>query len=249
MRINELKMVTPVNLFLVLAVASTLVACGKKKKPSPPAPCGVGVNQACGLQVRGHSAWSTQLTSTQQDPKTKQTIPGSEKKITVTYEFKEAAPKSVWRRTMIIEAADGNTAMFQQGFVKTINSNEIHFEMDLSTCNDTGPHFANQDFTLYYTRHGSSLRIDTQPIVAKPVRGIGDFFGNIMAESIGQLLRTALESAFTFGSARTYLTSGHGSFTLDSKKPLTQMESKNATIGCFSTFGTGFAKSGIRPEW
>lgn len=243
-------MVRAVKFLLVSFVMINATACGKKKKPSPPAPCTSGVNKsACSLSVRGESAWTQQLTSYSQDPKTKQTIPGSEKKITVTYEFKEAAPNAVWRRTMIIESAEGNTAMFQEGPVKQVLGDRIELGMDKSSCDDSGIHFANQDVSIYYKRHANHLRIDNQPIVDRRVNGLGDIFGNIITEMVGQALRSLLESAFTFGSARQYLTSGHGSLNADSSKSVQTVEAKKAVIGCFSTFGTGFTQSAKRPEW
>ncbi len=248
--IVEPKSGTKLKLLLLVGVLTALTACGKKKK-SPPRPCGVGVNQSvCAAEVRGHTAWSTWLKSYSVDEKTKQPVPGSERKITVIYEFMEASPAAQWRRTLIVEAADGNTGMYQQGRVKSLTGNQIEFITEQSTCDDyNGPRFANADFTLYYNRYGATIKMDNQPIVEKRARSLGDAIANAMTEVIGAGLRLVLEQAFSFGSARKFLESGHGSFSLDPNPSLQQLATKNVELGCFSTFGTGYTKSAIKPNW
>ncbi|NJL23711.1 MAG: hypothetical protein HC902_00020 [Calothrix sp. SM1_5_4] len=63
-------------------------------------------------------------------------------------------------------------------------------------------------------------------------------------------MRMTLESAFTLGSARTYLTSGRGSFSLDGgPRSLERIAVKNVTLGCFSVVGSDFSKSAVKPTW
>lgn len=250
-RFSKTKMVSTVKSFHVLTFLIALTACGSHHKDKPAEPCTTGVNgAACSLDVKEHSTWSTQLTSYQSDPQTQKPIPGSERKITVSYEFAPQAANSLWRRSMLIESKDGNTTMFQQGTIKSLSGNKIEFATQQSSCDDDPDiHFANTDFTLYYSRTGGSLQLDDKPIEPMKVKSLGDIFGNIVATAVGEMFRSALESAFTFGSARTYLTSGHGNFSLDPKPAAQKVSAKDVTMGCYSTFGSGFSKSSLQMDW
>lgn len=248
MSAHKLNLGTALQFLLAFSLITSAVACGKKKKKAE-GPCGAGVSQSsCGLGVRGHSAWSTQLTSYTQDPNTKQPVPGSERKITVTYEFKEAAPLSVWRRSIIVEAADGNKGMYQEGQVKKITGNTIEFVADTSSCDDS-THLAQGDFMLYYSRSQNNLTFDTKPIEPIKIKNVLDIFIVPIARAMGDGIRDLLEQAFTFGSAKTFLTSGHGSFSATNLKSAKAFEAKAVEIGCFSTLGSGYSKSTLRPEW
>lgn len=248
--VGELKSGTILKALLAIFLLAALPACGKKKK-SPPPPCGVGVNQSvCSPQVRGQTAWSTEFKSWTEDEKTKQPVPGSERKITVIYEFMEATPSPQWRRTMIIESQSGNTGMFQQGTVTNITSNQIGFAIEKSSCDDyQGFKFANYNFNLYYLRFAGTLRIDTSPIVEKRARNLTEAIFNPIFEALGAAIRTLLERAFTFGSARKYLEAGHGSYWLSPNLSRQQIEAKNVELGCFSSFGSGYSKSNLKPTW
>lgn len=236
--------------FHCLMVAALIVGCSKKESSPPPPPCATGVNGgACEANVVQHTTWSTQLKTSQLNPQTKQPVPGTERNITVSYEFFPQTPTSLWRRSMIVESADGNVGMFEQGEVDHIDGNSISFAVKETTCDDAAFHLMTSDFKLYYTRSGGSLQLDTQPIQSRKSNGLGDLFGNILGDALGSMMRTTLESAFTFGSARTFLTSGHGSFNLDPVPTSEKIEAKNVALGCFSTFGSGFSKSSVKAGW
>ncbi|NJL23712.1 MAG: hypothetical protein HC902_00025 [Calothrix sp. SM1_5_4] len=74
------------------------------------------------------------------------------------------------------ESAAGNIGMYQQGYVKEIAADRISLAMTESTCDDAeGLRIGNSDALIYYSRSGSSLRFDIEPIVPMKVRNIGDF--------------------------------------------------------------------------
>jgi hypothetical protein len=236
--------------FHYLIAVALIVGCAKKKSSSPPPPCATGVNGvACEANVVQHTTWSTQLKTFEQNQQTKQAIPGSERNITVSYEFFPQTPRPLWRRSMIIESVDGNVGMFEQGEVEHIDGDSISLAVKETTCDDASVHLMTSDFKLYYLRSGGLLQLDTQPIQAQKVKSVGDIFGNIMAEAVGSTLRTMLESTFTFGSARTFLTSGHGNFNVDPVPSSEKIAAKSVTLGCFSTFGSGFSKSAVTTNW
>lgn len=140
--------------------------------------------------------------------------------------------------------------MFEEGVVKSVSANKIEFQPTLTSCSGTAIlHVVPTDFELYYSRTGGTLKLDTKPIQTKVHNSLGEAVGSIFVDMIGQSLQSLLQSAFTFGSARSFLTSGSGTFILDAKPSAQRLGEKAAVVGCFSTIGSGFDKSAHPPTW
>ena len=231
-----------------LAVVILVAACGHKSNP-PPEPCSTGVNEKhCQLQIVEPSVWTEKLQTYNQDPKTQQKIPTSVRDITVVYEFFPQGDDQRLRRTMLIESQSGNTGMFEEGRITKIDPGTFEFAIDRTSCDDS-LHIEDPGGLIYYRRFGGSLSIDHQPFKKRVSHGLFDAFGNLMAEMMERSIRAMLESAFTFGSARSYLTSGEGSLKASQLDLSKEIQTKNITVGCFSTVGEGFNKSDLQPNW
>lgn len=228
-----------------------LAACGGGGKKSA-RPCGVGIDVAgCGTDVRTPSVWGETIRTShtgrtgQTDAQTQKESPGSEKLINVAYEFIPGQPAR-WRRTITVDSAEQSLAMFQEGTVLEITGATLKLAVDRSSCDGATPDRYTE--TIYYRRVGGSLEIDTQPI-APPTKN-KFLIDGLMADMVGKMMtatiRQGLETAFSFGSVRTYLTSGHGSLSARTTDLRALAQAKWV---CFNGLGPGFADSDLRPSW
>ena len=225
----------------LFSISTLLVACGGGGKKTSK-PCDVGVNLvSCGLDVREASVWGETISTYETDPQTKQKIAGSERVIDVNYEFLPAAPAR-WRRTITIDQRDQSLAMFQEGVVRAIGPQTLELTIERSSCDDRP-----STETIYYQRSGGALQIDTQPIKTIRTKGfVFDAIGDVLANAMSAGIRSALETTFTFGSVRTFLTSGHGH--LGARVPNVKALA-NAKSVCFNGLGQGFVESKSTPSW
>lgn len=231
-----------------LLVVAVLASCGHKKA-NPPEPCSTGLNQTqCTVQIVEPSVWTQKLQSYESDPKTNQKIPASVRDISVVYEFFPRGAEQRLRRTMLIEGQGDNSGMFEEGHVTKIDGSSFEFVIDRTSCDDM-IHIQDQGSTIYYIRSGGGLTIDNQPIQVVKGHGFFDVFGNMIGTIFTRTIRSLLESSFTFGSAKGYLTSGEGSLNASKLVLYQELQAKNIALGCFSTIGTGFSKSNLQPDW
>jgi hypothetical protein len=225
-----------------------LTSMGCARSHSSPGPCQVGLNASqCDLDVKEHSQWVTNSTTSQVDEKTQKPVPGTERRIEVKYEFAAIDDIPAWRRTMVIRSDSDTISMFQEGVVSRIDHNSIDLSPRVTSCDDSPVHLVPTDFKLYYSRIGDTLQFDTSPIIPQRPGLMG-----ALVSGFSEVLIDTIEGVFTLGSARTLLTSGRGHFS--AVKPVAQAASEVdaedlGRIGCFSVLGSGFSESKIKPSW
>ena len=231
------------TLMLSLGAVAALTACGHqdegRKSPDP------------SVFAQGNPSvtkWTLTIEASQTDPATQQPLPQSRKHIDVIYEFQSPTAGAKWRRIMRIASEDGSVqSMFQSGEISEMTGDKMTIAVSRSSCDDaSGIRTVPGAQLLYYRSQPSLLRLDTTPLPA-PASNIAEFFGQVMTKPIAEMFRLGLEQAFSFGSARAFLTSGHGDFKLNNAFPTDAAHL--GTIGCFAISGRNFEASSLRPDW
>ncbi len=233
---------------LALVLLGLISGCGKHSKDIPAdANCDRGVNASpCTVEVAGHSTWTTAFSYSSSDPKTKQTIPGSEVEMHTTYEFGKMSAQDSWRREIVVTRLGQTNAMFQEGTIESNDGSQFTLKQTSSSCDDedvsskTNPPMIK----LYYRRDAATgLTIDFQPLPPKP-HGILDRLFGAIADSISDGIRKSLTEAFSWGSARQLLEQGADKLSSGTPPNLTGIP-----LGCFSSFGHGYTPSKHTPTW
>ncbi len=191
------------------------------------------------------SKFSTTMKTTQSD-KNNQPIPSSERIINIVYQFHPTEQGINWRRTMKIDYQHRIQSMFQEGVISEMDNQKMLLTVKRSSCDDAeGIRVAPSSDVVYYQASPSVLKLDTTPI-PPPAKGFTDIMGQIIGGIMVDSMRMMLEQAFSFGSARTFLTSGHGSFQQDNDLQI--LSEDLGEVGCFNVFGRDFVASKLHPS-
>ncbi len=226
------------RLLFCLVTLSFVAGCGSSHKSAQTCSVGVDANSCSAAVVSATpSKWTQTVTIGDSSH------PSQESQVDVSYEFKKSNQETLWRRTMTVASKTSSRTMYEQGVVQSIGSDHFVLHVTSSSCDLENPPTQTDTF-LYYLRNGSSLSLDTSPIQRPNNSSVTGAVANAVGGAIVNVLSMGMSEALTLGSLRTFLDSGHGTFSLD-KNP-TKISGQ---VGCYSSLGSFFYKSKKSSDW